>query len=277
MNGPFFHRDDSVDIAIFQVDKIDPRTAVIELGGHLDDYLGESDFTLFEAIVLGYPPIPMADRPILIGARAEVNATIDMRGTPYVHFMLSTMPRGGFSGGVAILEPGFALGMITQSLLTQDNPAELGYMTAISIEPVYQCLADHKLLPDAQAAMWGDWWNSTSLEFYDPAEQRSTGVRAIAAVAVFDNGRRLALTIRCDTTDEMFQRATEAATRQLSGYNIAEERVRERMRRINLVTTYSEQTIQDTFAAARTVAQVYLTSGLAVTEHGFEPDQRMHP
>lgn len=72
--GPFFHEDSRVDVAAFQAGPIDPRTPVIPLGTHLDSYMGLSSFVLTEAIVLGFPPIPMTFFPVLVGARAEVNA-----------------------------------------------------------------------------------------------------------------------------------------------------------------------------------------------------------
>lgn len=68
------------------------------------------------------------------------------------------MPRGGFSGGLVITEDGFALGVVTQSLLMNREETELGFFTVLSVEPIYVCLAHHKLLPvcqrDGYAAMW---------------------------------------------------------------------------------------------------------------------------
>jgi hypothetical protein len=75
----------------------------------------------------------------------------DLRNTKSpVHFLLSAMPRGGFSGGVAISEFGFALGIITESLLSDNKPPELGFFAATSIECIYECLDAHKILPRCQ-------------------------------------------------------------------------------------------------------------------------------
>src|SRR5439155_19930996 len=66
--GPFYHSDPSADVAVFKVREIDPYTPVIELGGHFDDWIGQTDFILWQIIVLGYPPIPMTREPHLVAA-----------------------------------------------------------------------------------------------------------------------------------------------------------------------------------------------------------------
>jgi hypothetical protein len=133
---------------------------VVRVGDHLDDWLGESDFVLTEAVIMGYPPIPKAKRLNLVGTRAEVNAMIDRYDAPHVHFVLSAMARGGFSGGLVLSEYGYALGMVTSSLYSGDNSTELGYITAIGVEPLYVCLSEHKLLRDCQAEDWDEFWNT---------------------------------------------------------------------------------------------------------------------
>ena len=143
VSGPHFHSDEKVDVAVFKVREVDPHTPVIKLGTNLDNFLDRSELVLTEAIVLGYPPIPMASETILIGARAEVNALADLYHTPYGHFVLSAMPRGGFSGGVAISEHDVALGVITNSLIPDHNPSELGFMAVLGVEPIYVALSEH--------------------------------------------------------------------------------------------------------------------------------------
>ncbi|MBO4256813.1 hypothetical protein GRC12_23435 [Streptomyces griseorubiginosus] len=78
-SGPYMHSDERVDVAVFKVHEIDPRTPVIPLGSHLDDWLGGSDFVLTEAVILGYPPIPMTTTPALVGARAEISPSRSLR------------------------------------------------------------------------------------------------------------------------------------------------------------------------------------------------------
>src|SRR5579871_2832680 len=88
-SGPHFHPSDTVDVATFRVKEFDSHMPWVPLGSHLDDWLGENDFVLAEAIVLGYPPIPLTLTPHLIAARAEINAQVDLRGENHVHFILS--------------------------------------------------------------------------------------------------------------------------------------------------------------------------------------------
>lgn len=209
--GPFFHKEASVDVAVFQVDGIDPRTPFVELGGHLDDWLGEGDFVLTEAIVLGYPPIPQTNDPHLVVARSEINAVVDVRHAPHLHFILSATPRGGFSGGLAVLDGGVALGVITSSLVANSAAAELGFFAVLTVEPIYVCLAEHKLLPDCQTDIWEDFWNTdTLLEFCAPTETDAAEVRVLAEADVFDNGKRVYLKLRCND-QALLDRATEAA------------------------------------------------------------------
>jgi S1-C subfamily serine protease len=153
--GPFALQDKRIDVAVFQVESIDPATPAPELGGHLDDWTDGSEFILWEALVLGYPPIPMASNIRLVAARAEINTAVDRYDTPYAHFILSTMSRGGFSGGIVFSEGGWVLGVVTSSLGSDlKEPEQLGFMAAVAVEPIYLCLAAHRMLPKAQAEMW---------------------------------------------------------------------------------------------------------------------------
>lgn len=53
---------------------------------------------------------------------------------------------------------GFALGVITESLLTQEQTPELGFMAALTVEPIYVCLGKHRILPRSQSDGWGGLW-----------------------------------------------------------------------------------------------------------------------
>ncbi|OOE91591.1 hypothetical protein BZG75_10705 [Salinivibrio sp. AR640] len=107
-----------------------------------------------EAIVMGYPPIPFAKGPMLVTTRAEVNAIVDLRGNPHPRFVLSSMARGGFSGGPAISCYDFGLGIIIDSLCHNNDVTELGYLTALSVEPILDALGFHKVLPSGVEASW---------------------------------------------------------------------------------------------------------------------------
>jgi hypothetical protein len=144
---------------------------------------------LSEAIVLGYPPIPYTLRPELVAVRAEVNAVVEPRDAPKVHFIISAIPRGGFSGGLAISEYDFTLGVVSRSLLRDQQVEQLGFFSVLSVEPIFECLSWHRLLPEAQRKRWGDFWNTTTTGFL---ERGSTGAgMQVAYVNCHNDGKRL--------------------------------------------------------------------------------------
>jgi len=157
IDGPHFHNNDHVDVACFKV-KPYPQCS-IPLGGHLDDYLTQYELVLYRTLVLGYPPIPLVARPTLVASVGEINALIDLYvGCQHPHFVISTMARGGFSGGPVLVaynednaEGGTAvLGIVTQSLTKNDNQPEQGYMAVLTVEPIYNCLEQNNMLPSNQ-------------------------------------------------------------------------------------------------------------------------------
>lgn len=153
--GPFGLEDERIDVAVFQVESIDPATPAPPLGGHLDDWASGQEFILDEAIIAGYPSIPMSKGDVrIVAARAEINTAVDRWDTHYAHFILSTMPRGGFSGGMVLGEGGYVMGVITSALHAVGKEWESGFMTAVAVEPIYHCLAAHRMLPREQGEMW---------------------------------------------------------------------------------------------------------------------------
>lgn len=147
--GPYYHPDPTVDVAVFQVEGIDPGTPVVQLGGHFDEFLELDDFILEKVIVFGYPPIPFTKSPYLVAVTAEINAQIYRRDVRHIHFILSSMARGGFSGGLALRDHK-VLGLVTESLYSNDQPVETGFFTVLSVEPIFDCLLNHNLLSDDQ-------------------------------------------------------------------------------------------------------------------------------
>jgi hypothetical protein len=194
--GPLFHSDPKIDVATFKVCEIHPSTPYVSLGSHLDDWIEDDTFMLSEAIILGYPPIPLTPSPYLVAARAEVNAVIDPYHAKKVHFVLSATPRGGFSGGIALSEHGFVLGVITEALCFDGKPPETGFFAVLSIEGIYECLSHHKLLPECQEKGWDDFWNLTSTDIVRPGFGRQMVGKGdetfhiVLTVREFDNGRR---------------------------------------------------------------------------------------
>lgn len=152
VSAPLYHPDPDIDIAIIVTANTD--LLHIELGGHLDDWIDDG-LILSKVLVMGYPPIPLSIEPVLISTVAEINGIVDTYiGSRHPQFILSATARGGFSGGVAILNDGSALGVITESLVADYKPEELGYLSVLTIEPILHCLAHHKVMPNRVHDFW---------------------------------------------------------------------------------------------------------------------------
>lgn len=155
-SGPFLHPDDNVDVAAIGLDGLSPLP--VPLGSHLDDWLNDDAFVLSRVLVLGYPPIPLSNDATLFAASGEINAVIDKYTGRHPHFIVSVIPRGGFSGGLCISEWDFALGLVTESLIGRPEANELDVMAVMSVEPIYTCLDHHDLLPESQKEGWDGLW-----------------------------------------------------------------------------------------------------------------------
>ena len=157
VSGPHFHNNKTVDIACFKTDYTPDR--FVELGGHLDDMMTQYEFVLYRTLVIGYPPIPLCGEAVVVASCGEVNAQIEKYTGGHPHFIISTMARGGFSGAPVLVaydednpNGGTALlGLVTESLGKDGREEELGYMAVLTVEPIYDCLEQHGLLPAYQA------------------------------------------------------------------------------------------------------------------------------
>ncbi len=118
------------------------KVGLIPLGGHLDDWLGD-ELVLSKVLVMGYPPIPLSQEPVLVAVQGEINAIVDKYCGPHPHFVISSIPRGGFSGGPVISEYNFLLGIFVESLLEADQTVELGFASVLSIEPLLVLLQEN--------------------------------------------------------------------------------------------------------------------------------------
>ncbi|MBI1424429.1 MAG: hypothetical protein GC149_13375 [Gammaproteobacteria bacterium] len=201
--GPYFHPDPRVDVAVFKVSSVHRETSVVRLGSHLDDWIARFDWQLSEGIVLGYPPIPLTSEPHLVAVRAEVNAVINLYSSRHVHFILSAIPRGGFSGGLALSEYDFALGLIAQSLLKDYRSEETGFFAVLSVEPIYECLSHHKLLPAIQKEGWDDFWNTSRSEYVYKENRESIGKQLIVSLIYIDDGGKVGIGV-CSYNESIF-------------------------------------------------------------------------
>lgn len=180
VKGPFFHPDPTVDIAALIVEGIECPS--IPLGGHLDDWL-DTGLVLYEVVIFGYPPIPFCLQPILVAARAEVNAIVDTYKGQHPQFIISAMARGGFSGGPAIMKGGCVLGVITESLNKNEDPPELGYLSVLTIEPIYTLLEHYKITPTQVVKEWEEAYEFANSIF----SQQKKSTQAGADTASQDN------------------------------------------------------------------------------------------
>jgi len=193
--GPFFHSDAAIDVAIFATDGLHPSTPCVPLGTHPDDWIVRKSFVLSEVLILGYPPIPLTREAHLVAARAEINAVVTLTLSPKVQFVVSALPRGGFSGGLALSEYDFALGVVSSSLTMNHEAAELGFMAVISVEAIYECLAAHKLLPEVQKQGWDDFWNTDNWDYVIDTEHGMAEL--VADVSPHDDGKRVYVGLYC--------------------------------------------------------------------------------
>lgn len=156
------HSDERVDLAILKTN-LDlnhylTKTAIhgspegfvqtdhIEIGSHLDDWIGD-ELVLSKVLLMGYPPVPFSRDPVLLASEGEVNAVVDKYNGPHPHFVISNMGRGGYSGGPVLSEFGFLLGVLTESLVVNNQSEELGYSSAISVEPLLVLLQENGVYP----------------------------------------------------------------------------------------------------------------------------------
>lgn len=143
------------DLAAFRVELPDPGFPEIVVG-HDEDKNAKpvgsawmEDHLLETAHVFGYPRIPSASKPILVGLRCDVSAIVEERylGNNHPHFVLSSMARGGFSGGPVFGQYGWLIGIVTEAFLRDDLPAELGYMAVVPVDIIARFLKRVGMLP----------------------------------------------------------------------------------------------------------------------------------
>jgi hypothetical protein len=145
IEGPYFHPDKNYDLAALRVTGIHPPQ--IPLFPCLEDPF-DNRLLLKRVIVMGFPPIPGSKKPTLVCVTGEVSATfvnyLDRQQT----YIVSTLARGGFSGGPAITEPNHSLGVITRSFGHESLPAELGFMALVGPLPVLEMLDANRIMPE---------------------------------------------------------------------------------------------------------------------------------
>ncbi|TWI58288.1 hypothetical protein IQ16_08194 [Bradyrhizobium huanghuaihaiense] len=101
-----------------------------------DDWI-DDQFVLTKGMICGYPRVPFSRHPNKVAVSAEINADIDRYDKSFVHFIVSSVARGGFSGAPFICQFDFLLGVVTESLAEgNDTP----FMAVLAIEPIYDII-----------------------------------------------------------------------------------------------------------------------------------------
>lgn len=113
------------------------------------------------------------------------------------------MARGGFSGGPVISEYGHALGVVTESLVMNGLPSELGFMNVLSVEPIYECIGQHFELEEKIAA-W-TYVQETLLHYRLSLVEiaRLNPRLAAATITVYDDDRDVFLELHCPNAEHL--------------------------------------------------------------------------
>lgn len=196
LDGPHFGPD-GLDVAVFRVDLGKMPLPAIAVSQHTDYSLGENDLVLSDVLIVGYPPIPFTTVPTQVVSLGQINAVVRVRHSPALHFIASTMARGGFSGGVALDQSGMALALVTESLGEGGKPAESGYMSLLSIEPAVD-LAASKYKFSAHGGYPGRYTDTLyAVRFSDPFSKSLNSLIYDASLYVHDDNRDVFIEIVC--------------------------------------------------------------------------------
>lgn len=172
-----YHSDERVDLALLKTNLdlshyltkttlVNPpegclQTDHIPIGGHLDDWIGD-ELVLSKVLLMGFPPVPFSREPVLLAAEGEVNAVVDKYSGPHPYFIISCMGRGGYSGGPVLSEYGFLLGVLTESLVMDGKSEEVGYSSAVSVEPLLVLLHENGIYPATNREILEDLFDGAS-------------------------------------------------------------------------------------------------------------------
>lgn len=130
-------------------------------------------------------------------------------------------------------------------------------MSVLTVEPLYICLADYKLLPPCQSDIWDGLWNAETTFFYFPDSLRS--MRRIAgSLDVFDDGHRQYFEVCTSLPVPLIEDAL-TALESIAGITNREE-VRSGMVRAHLKTMVPQHTLE---SCKRAVIELFRAAGYA--------------
>ncbi len=116
----------------------------LPLTGYPHDRFGD-ELTLSRVLLMGFPRIPLTSDAYLVAVEGHVNAVVRSLRDRYNHFIVSSVPRGGFSGGPVISEHGYVLGVLTEGLYEDGQVVENGFTNAISLDPLLRLLSENDI------------------------------------------------------------------------------------------------------------------------------------
>lgn len=204
IEGPFFEND-GADVAVFRIEEDGEQLPKIKLGSHIDHEIEDSEFILSNTLVIGYPPIPFTTTPNQVVYVGQVNAVIDVRHSSYVHFVISSTARGGFSGGVVLTDKGFALGLVTESLVSNHAQTETGFMCILSIEAAVNVAEKFLNFNLKEHGVYRDEETLVEIKMVNPSLSRLNSRIYNACVYVYDDDRDIFAELICDDEDVLNQ------------------------------------------------------------------------
>lgn len=91
---------------------------------------------LEDVVIFGYPPVPQSDNAYLVTNKGEISAKVKLYTNDMEVLIISSLLRGGHSGGPIVNRRGNVIGVISENLFNKLNPEDnvnefLGFAAAI--------------------------------------------------------------------------------------------------------------------------------------------------
>lgn len=108
-------------------------------------------YLLEDVYLFGFPPVPMTVSNHLISVKAQVNSIVLSSQSDWPLLVISSVPRGGFSGGPVMDQDGSLIGICIEALYEQSEPSFSGFTAAICIEPLLNLMKENDLRPEGNS------------------------------------------------------------------------------------------------------------------------------
>jgi len=124
-------RNKKIDVAIIELSQPVSGLQPMRLTDDVD--------VLEDLVVMGYPPVAMTDGPYLLANKGEITARVNRYDNNAADLLISSLLRGGYSGGPAVNQRGNVVGVMTENLYrqtaeeNQDRNAALGIAAATRV------------------------------------------------------------------------------------------------------------------------------------------------